>query len=447
MGIYSLVSSKVRKKLLPLCTAVVVCWAEPLGIIPLTVSVLSAYLGGIFIFNFRNKPVKQRIFLITAVALNTAGFLLFHKCRYDGSDLMTILGCKSLLKTAAVVGAAVYPLNSISYCVDIYRGKYRCEHHFDMVAGFVAFFPTFTAGPLTRFDKMRKCLRKPTVSFASGAKGIRLFLQGLFRKLILSNTMFELWQNVREISLDKLPAISAWIGMLAFALFVYFELSSFSLMASGIALLMGFELPENFDDPYTASSFKELIRRFNITLYRWNRRYIHHSISKGGSKTADIAGFCIAVLMGGFWYGISARVLIFSLAVLLMLVLEKLFETPLKKLPAFVRRLIFLFMFMCIMPLLAFSAPDESMRYIGAMFGSNHAAVDMLSQYLTETYLLFLVICIMAAGGLLNSAYKKAEHLSEYLTVIIQPVLTIAMLLLCTAFLIAGKGSLTGFLL
>lgn len=446
LGIYALVPVKARPWLMIVASAGAIALNGPMFLVPAAVCVMSAYLGGIFIYNFREKKSKSKLILILSITLSALVYLFFHHCAYDSSDLFTLLGGSSPFKTMSMLGSAVIPLNSISYLTDVYRGRYRCDHKFTTIAQFVTFFPVLAAGPLLSYEKIAESLKRPIISAELGAKGVKLFLLGLFRKLVLSNTMYELWRNVSEISPDKLPPLTAWIGILGFAFFIYFELSSFSYMASGMAAFMGVELPENFHDPYTACSVTDFLRRFNSSLYIWCRRYIRRSMISNNSSMTKVPAMCISLLLGALWYGFSYRCFVFALACMLIIIVESVISRYLKKLPIFVRRLGFVFLLLVILPVIAFNSPLKVMGYIGAMFGFNNVAVDTMSPYLAETYLLFIALCLLISSGIFSYAFHKAENISEYLSTIIQPVWCIALLVLCTAFLVSGEAGLNGYL-
>lgn len=447
-GLYAITPKKFRGKFSLFITALIIAVMDPFGLIPLTACVFSAYLGGIFIFNFRESKNISKGILIAVIIINVAAFLVFRRSSYDGYGLLSLPGVSTLLKKAFVYGSSVYPLHAISYCIDIYRGKYLCEHRFSLVAQYVSFFPVLAAGPLLRYDRMRPHLEEPEMSLDMCANGISLLMLGLFRKLVLADTMFELWRNVKDIPLDSLPAASAWIGMAAFTFFVYFEISAFSFMASGLSSIMGIEIPNNFREPYAAYCYSGFIRRFNRTLYKWSHDYIYKSLL-GDEKRRHLRFLALipATIFAFIWYGFSLRILIFSAALLIMLISEQILEKPLKKLPKSVRRGIFFFSLLVIMPFFAFVRPEEAANYIAAMFGANKIVVDTLSEYMFSTFFMFFIICLFFSTGVFSYFFKKKVPSNIYLKTIIQPVWTIALLILCTAFLVSGNKDLFTYLL
>ena len=446
-AVYLLSPKPFKSRFVLVTSAGMICWADPMGLIVMAVCILSGYLFGVFIFNFREKPVSK-LLLALEIFINIAVLLLFHRTAYDGADLLTVLGQRSLLRKAATVGAAVMPLHSIGYCVDVYRKKYRCEQRFIKIAEYIAFFPVFAAGPILRYDYFSPQFDEHKTNVSSIASGIRLIMLGMFMKLFISNTMLELWDDVRGIQVSSLPALSAWIGIAAFAFFVYFEVSAFSNIGCGIAAIMGFRLPRSFREPYRSHSFSDFCRKFNCTLYRWCKDYIYRSIIRRGSHGIyKFLAILMSVLAACLWYGTSVRSVCFALAMVIMLCAEKLLEVPLKKLPKPIRILLFVVLLLTILPFMALSDPFEALKYIKAMYGGNQIAADITSEYLISTYFLFVALGILISGGVFGYFFKKKIFNNEYLKTIIQPVWVIALLIFCTSFLVSVGSSLFRYLL
>lgn len=442
MAAYAVLPGALRGKFVALTGAGIIAWIEPVALIPVAVCVITAYLGGIFINNLSGRPSAKTV-LAASVIINAAAFLLFHRTVYDRSDILTLFGAASFLKKATFVGMAVIPMNAISYCVDVYRKKYKCEHRFMMLAEYLLFFPIFFAGPLIGYGEVSKGLEKHDLSFSSCAAGIRLLMLGMFSKLVIANTMYELWEHVRDIPIESLPALTGWIGIMAFGFFMYFEVRGFSDMARGLAQMLGIVLPKNFHEPYRSVSFMDFLRRFNRSLYRWCHSYIYRSVrSHTSGSMGRFFAFVLAVSAGTFWYGTSMRSLVFAAMLIFMMSLEMLLSKPLRKLPKLARTLIFVAVLMMILPFMAFTNINDAFSYLMAMFGSSMIAVDNVSEYLLGTYLLFFVVCIFISGGIFGYFFRKKVFMNEYLHTIIQPVWVIALLMICTAFLVAGDTRL-----
>jgi D-alanyl-lipoteichoic acid acyltransferase DltB (MBOAT superfamily) len=434
----------LKRSLVLLAGAGVILWADPIGLIPMAVCILSGYLFGIFIHNFRDK-IWGKVFLGLEIAVNAAAFLLFHRTAFDGSDFMTLLGQKSLIKSAAAIGASVMPLHSVAYCIDVYRKKYVCEHRFTTVAEYIAFFPTFGAGPILSFDKMKPQFEDPKPSFAKSAIGVRKLMLGLIMKLFISNAMNDMWHDVTNIPLESMPATSAWLGALGFAMFFYFEVCAFCCMASGMASLMGIELSYDLPGAIQSKSFRGLCRRANPSLYRWSRKYIYNRIKREKNGFSEFFAIIFSVMLAVLWYGVSMRSVMFGAVLIIVLCFEKILECPLKKLPGFVRYMILMFLMLVIMPFIAFSEPSDALQYIAAMFGGGENTLDTSSSYLVGSYSVPMITAIVVSFGAFGYLKRKKVFNNQYLTTIIQPVWVIALLIICTAFLVSGENCIYMF--
>ena len=439
MAVYLVLPKFLKGKAILLAGAALVLWADPFGLPAMAACIFSGYLFGIFIHNFREKPLSK-IFLALEIIINATVFLLFHKTAYDAADVAGLFAKTDLLGNVVLLGASVMPLHSIAYCMDIYRRKYVPEHHFSTVAGYIAFFPTFAAGPILSFDKVRSEISEPSPNTDKLSRGIKWLMIGMFTKLFFSNSMFEMWNDVRNIPIKSMSILNAWLGIFAFAFFFFFELNAYSNIARGLALMLGIDIPYNFRELSSAKSFGDIIRKFNTSLNRWCMNYIYRSFRH--RKKNVFLGFLaltFSVLVGVLWYGISMRSMVFAAVLLFMLMAEKLFEKPMKKLPKPVCKLVFFIILLVTLPLFAFSEFSYSVKYISAMLGlgKTRAAFDASTEYLVGTYFLFIVIALLLLSGLFTYLLKKKIFNNEYLQTILQPVLVIALLIVCTAFLVS----------
>lgn len=438
MAMYAILPLKIRGKLIALASAAIVCWVHPAGIIPLSVSVLGGYIFGIFIYNFRDKKKKQRAFLIASVVLNAAAFLLFARLS-SGSGLLGLITGSGFIKEATAFGVTVYTLHSISYCVDIYRGKYVCQHSFALTAEYIAFFPVLCAGPILRFDDMSETLKNPVLSVEKISKGIRLLLVGYAKKLILADAMFELWCDVKAIDLNILPALTAWIGVAAYGFALYFSLWAYSDIGRGMGLMLGFEMEYNFKTPLKAVGFSDFVKRFNASLFNWGSDYVYSAFD-APKKSLRFSGIFIVSVLGMMWYSVGINTLLFGVFLGVFIIIEMLMSERLEKINPIIRRILMLFLLSVIIPVLARENQSDAFAYCASMFGANNVTVDVMSVNLLKIYLPLLLICIVISTGAVEFFIGKVENISEYIMTIIRPVWVIALLLLCTSYLISADS-------
>ena len=181
----------------------------------------------------------------------------------------------------------------MSYTIDVYRDRIPVQRNFIDFATYVSFFPQLIAGPIVRYREIAAQLVDRQESTASFGSGVRRFAQGLGKKVLLANNIGLLWQEVQHIPAAELTALSAWLGIVAFALQIYFDFSGYSDMAVGLGKMFGFTLPENFSYPYISRSITEFWRRWHMTLGSWFREYVYIPLGETARESGKLYAICL----------------------------------------------------------------------------------------------------------------------------------------------------------
>ena len=267
---------------------------------------------------------KSMLFFILAI---DAGMLIEFKILGQYVD-------KSLLP----IGISFYIFKMISYQMDVYRGKYSQDASFVDVAAYFTMFPQVVSGPIMRYERysensMLREKTSPGQIAESIEDGLRFFVAGLAMKVLLADHLAMLWRDIGTIGYESISTPLAWLGAVTYSLELYFDFWGYSLMASGIGVMIGFPFITNFDHPYGSGSVSEFYRRWHVTLGSWFRDYIY--IPLGGSRKGQfrtVINLLVVWLITGFWHGITPNFIIWGLVLGLIIVCERLFV--LKKLPA-----------------------------------------------------------------------------------------------------------------
>lgn len=438
MGIYALSPPTQRSKLLLIASLGITAWIAPKGLIPLTISVLSGYLGGIVIYNFRHNKKKQFCFFITTICINVALLAIFFTSNYLNLQNFNGTDTNYYLSNGILFGIISYSFHSISYCTDIYKGKYRCENSFFPLAAYIAYFPVMTAGPLLKYDNLEENIKQPKLSSEKISSGIWLFLVGLSKKLILSNGLFQLWQNISSMSNQELSPISAWIGILIYFLGIYLELLAYSEIARGISLILGIDIPENFNFPFTSHSFTDFAGKFNCTLNIWCQDYIYNPLN--GRKPIHFLGGLFTIFVYSTWFGLSSNKIIFFFLYAILLALEMFLYHFLSHIPNIIRCLITNILLLSFLPIFAFDKLGDSLQYISAMLGINKSVTDTIFVYLIKNSLFLLIISLLVASGLLKYLANKLYNANEFVANTIKLVILIFLLAINTAYIISENS-------
>jgi len=235
-------------------------------------------------------------------------------------------GALSFIDIVLPIGISFYIFQSVSYVVDVYRGKSKCQKRFTDFALYVSFFPQLIAGPIVQYSDIEEQLtgRKETVlSFGTGAE---LFIYGLAKKVLISNSVAKIADEIWNLPTAGLGASLAWLAAICYTLQIYFDFSGYSDMAIGLARLFGFKFKRNFDYPYIAGSVREFWRRWHISLSLWFREYVY--IPLGGSRRSmavTLRNVCIVFLLTGIWHGANFTFLVWGGIYAVLLCLERLF--------------------------------------------------------------------------------------------------------------------------
>lgn len=442
MGIYGICKPEQRAKILMLGSCFFTAWKDHLGLINLFAAVLLAYIGGILIYNFRTDVKKSRILLGLCCAVNAAMLITFSYSGFSRTGLFGLLSeADGRFRLYAAFGVTVYTLHSISYCTDIYRGLIKPEIKFSCVFSYVGFMPSLICGPLVRFGDISDGLRSPQINSQKLSDGILLFMFGLSEKVIISNQLGALWKDIALVGTDSMSLVTAWLALFVFGFWFYFEFLSFSHMARGFALMLGFEVNPNFRHPFAKKTVRDFCSSFNISLNRWAEDYIYLSFGKSKiSSVAAAAKMLLCALAVGLWYGTGINFVLWTVFIALLILAENSLKSVLSRIPSVIRFIMTQLTVLFSWSVLAGRDLHETFGYIRAMFRWEISSGDNgLWYWLRSSFLLF-GICILLASPLLKTLYSKLNDLKFSVISFSKPMIILALLILCTAFMVSGNS-------
>lgn len=342
----------LRNLLLTICSYVFYGWTNPIFVLLMFGSTLVDYCCGLALVSAvegegegegegkgmrlqlaagGDRSLRQRVALWTSIVVNLAvlGFFKYWNFGMEvWQELMTQMGADSssspgILRVTLPLGISFYTFQSMSYCIDVYRGAAPATRSFRDFACFVALFPQLVAGPILRYRDLSEQLRDRQVGRLSVASGAAFFSLGLARKVLLANPAGEAADLVFAASQPGF--VAAWLGSIFFAMQIYFDFSGYSDMARGLGLMLGFRFPANFDAPYRAESLTEFWRRWHISLSGWLRDYVYFPL--GGSRCGrgrTCVNLLLVLLLGGLWHGAAWNFLLWGAVHGVLLAAERL---------------------------------------------------------------------------------------------------------------------------
>lgn len=434
LALYYLSPRKLRNLTLFLVSLVFYGWGEPEYVFLMLAVIVLNYLCGWGIDRLREKTGSAKALLIAGVAAN---LLILGYFKYagllvkTGKSLFSFLEGVKIPEIALPIGISFYIFQSMSYVIDVYRQDAPVQKNPIIFGTYVTLFPQLIAGPIVRYQDVARQLVSRWENIPQFASGVRRFVVGLAKKVLLANQMGLLWQQLQ----GEAGTAAAWVGILAYTLQIYFDFSGYSDMAIGLGKMLGFTFLENFNYPYIAESVTDFWRRWHISLSTWFREYVY--IPLGGNrkgKRRQAVNLLIVWGLTGLWHGASWNFLLWGLYYGLLLILEKMIlGRYLEKLPGAIRHLYTLFVTVMGWAIFYF----EDMGSLGAFF---HRAFTLSPTGQTAVnwmlgYLPLMLAAIVAATPLGAKLCRKWEKKSWFAPV--QMAVGAILMLLCVASLVS----------
>ncbi|HHY27242.1 MAG TPA: MBOAT family protein [Desulfitobacterium dehalogenans] len=417
---------------------------EPIFTVLLIISTLSAYLHGLYIEAHRGLR-RAKAALASSILINLGILGFFKYADFFIANWNGLTGGEiSLLQIALPLGISFYTFQTMSYAIDVYRGEVKAERSLVNLATYVSLFPQLVAGPIVRYSTVAEDLRRRTHGMTDIALGIRRFVIGLAKKVIIANSMGELCA-VFQLS-DEKSVLFYWIYALAFTLQIYFDFSGYSDMAIGLSRIFGFRFPENFNYPYISRSITEFWRRWHISLSSWFRDYIY--IPLGGNRVSLgkwVRNILIVWFLTGFWHGAEWNFILWGLLFGLLLLMEKLFLNRfLEKLPNGFRRVYTMFFIVCSFVLFNATGLSGALQDFQGMFGVLPLPLwNEVTLYYLKDYAFLLVISLVGTTPWLKNLLVKAQSRSKGAAAAAllwaEPIVLTGLLLLVSAYLVDGS--------
>ena len=438
--LYFAVPRRLKNAVLLLVSLFFYAWGEPKYVLLMAATIGIGYVTGLFIEKFRGKALSKA-FLGLSVAVDL-GFLAYFKyADFFIENFNAVTGLSlPLLRIALPIGISFYTFQIMSYSIDVYRGDVPAQRNPINLAAYVTMFPQLIAGPIVRYADIARQLKDRTHSFEMAAAGIRRFVLGLAKKILLANTLGELCDIFRES--EEKAVLYYWLYAVAFALHIYFDFSGYSDMAIGLGKIFGFDFLENFNYPFVSSTVTEFWRRWHMSLGSWFRDYVY--IPLGGNRVSKGRWFfniLVVWLLTGFWHGAAWNFIVWGLFFAVLLVLEKLFLKDFLEKTRVIKRVYIALA--VLISFVIFNATDmeEAFRYIGGMFGAGGiplVSAEML--YYLRSYALVLVLGIIGSTPLIKTtALRLYEGRAKKAFAVLEPVVIAVLLIVMTAYLVDGS--------
>ena len=440
--LYFLVPRKFKNAVLLAFSLFFYAWGGVTYAFLMVVAIVMGYIFGLLIEKYRGKRIAK-LFLFLAVAMIISFMLYFKYTDFFIDNFNKATGLSiPLLKLALPIGISFYTFQIISYVVDVYRGEKAQKNPINLAA-YVAMFPQLIAGPIVRYSDVARELEERTHSFTEAGEGVRRFIIGLSKKVLIANSMYDLSEII--YAAEEKSVLFYWMYGIAVALYIYFDFSGYSDMAIGLGKIFGFHFLENFNYPYISKSVTEFWRRWHMSLGSWFRDYVY--IPLGGNRVPKWRWFIniFAVwLFTGFWHGASWNFILWGLFFGVLLVIEKYWLLKYLEKSKVLSRVYILFAAMISFMVFNINGLGEAFSYIGGLFGAGGVPfVTEETLYYLRSYAVLLIAAIVGATPLIKNVATKLSTSAKTSRVMsfVEPCVLVVLLVVVTSFLVDSSSN------
>jgi len=436
--VYFLVPWRFKNTVLLLFSLLFYGWGEPKYVFLMIATIAVFYGCGLAIGKAQAEKWKK-FWLMVSVVTGLGLLAIFKYADFFIENFSAVTGLSiPLLRLALPVGISFYTFQSLSYTIDVYRGKVEVQRNPISFGAYVTLFPQLIAGPIVRYADIVRELNSRTHSWDEAMEGIRRFLIGLGKKIILADNFALLISLFRESS--EKSVLFYWMYAIAFTLNIYFDFSGYSDMAIGLGRIFGFHFIENFNYPYLSKSVTEFWRRWHMSLGSWFRDYVY--IPMGGNRVPRWRWFVnifTVWMLTGFWHGAAWNFILWGLLFAVLLLVEKRVAV-IQKLPSALKHIYV--MLLIILSFVLFNA--ESLSQAGqdfaGLFGfAGLPVVTAETLYYLRSYGFLFVLGIVGATPIVkNTAIRLGNTKAGG---ILEVLLLTVILLVCTGYLVDGSFS------
>ncbi|RGG92973.1 MBOAT family protein [Ruminococcus sp. AF16-40] len=409
---YYLVPRQGRNIFLFIVNLIFYGWGEPKLVLLMVFNIFLNYTGGWLVDKYRADAKKKKLFLILTCVLDIGILAVF---KYTGmiTETLNMLPFLNIpeLQISLPIGISFYTFQTMSYVIDVYRDDAPVSKNFINFGTYVALFPQLIAGPIVRYRDVAEQLVNRRETLEMFTRGVKLFMVGLAKKVIIANTMGTLTTNIFATS-DENGVIGTWVGMIAYTFQIYFDFSGYSDMACGLGNMLGFEFLKNFNYPYIAKSITDFWRRWHISLSTWFKEYVY--IPLGGNRKGvkrQILNLLIVWGLTGLWHGAAYNFVLWGLYYGLLLIFEKfVLKKFLDRLPSFVQHIYTLFIVIIGWGLFYFNDVGQLGEFMVDLFNFGNGICGNQAFNLIMSNLPMLIIAAVASTPLATTLYTRFEH-------------------------------------
>lgn len=432
---YYIINDKFRNIFLLLGSLFFYAWGEPKYILLMIFSIVINWEIGMLMEKFVNH---KKILLIIDILINLSllGYFKYFNFFIRTFNRIFVKDI-SFVEISLPIGISFFTFQILSYIVDLYRGHYKAQKSIINLALYISFFPQLIAGPIVKYKDIDKQLHKRICTLEKAGGGIRRFIYGLGKKVIISNTLAKCVDTVYGLEYQEITGFLAWAAAILYTLQIYYDFSGYSDMAIGLGEIFGFKFQENFNLPYISCSIQEFWQRWHISLGTWFKEYLY--IPMGGNRKGKIRTYInlsVVFFMTGMWHGASFTFILWGLYHGFFQIAER---SGLKRFLG--RHKIISHLYVSVIVVFGWVLfRAEGLRQAGVMvkrmlFPWRYTESSFVIQHVLGNRTIFIIIIALSGCGLLQCVLKKSSMDVKLKNSYFDIVYCTAILVLCIAML------------
>ncbi len=433
--LYFLSPKRYKNMVLLVSSLLFYFFGEPIYTSILIFSTIVDFVHSLLIEKYRGQKLAK-IALVSSIVINVSilGFFKYYDFFIENINILLQTDFE-LLGLSLPIGISFFTFQTMSYTIDVYRGEARAQKSIFGLGTYIALFPQLIAGPIVRYKTIAEEINNREHSYDNFAYGIKRFVVGLCKKVLIANALGEL--SVIATGANNMSVLFYWIGAISFSIQIYFDFSGYSDMAIGLGRIFGFHFLENFNYPYVSKSISEFWSRWHISLGSWFKDYVYVPLGGNrGSKLKWIRNIFIVWFLTGFWHGASWNFVIWGLYFGMILFFEKLYlRKILERVPSIFQHAYVLFVVLISFVIFNNESLIDIAIYLKGMFGLlDIPVVNQESLYYLKSYSTIIIISIVGATPFVKKCYLRLSN-HNFIN-IAEPLTYIALILIITGYLV-----------
>ena len=416
--LYYLLGRKLRNGVLLVASLAFYAWGEPKFVLVMIGSILCNYVAALLIAYVR-KLVLKKLFLVLAIAGNLSILFVYKYLDFAIENLNAIGFSLPLQQIALPLGISFFTFQAMSYVIDVYRGTAQVQKYPWNIGLYISFFPQLVAGPIVRYTDIAEQIVCRKESFVDFSYGVKRFIIGFSKKILLANNMALLADRVFALPDAQRTVAYAWLGAIAYSFQILFDFSGYSDMAIGLGKMFGFHFLENFNYPYISRSISEFWRRWHMSLGQWFRDYVYFPL--GGSRVKSrgrlIFNLFVVWFLTGVWHGANWNFILWGLMYFVLIAFEKITGIPERLDRIWKKEIYRIFTLVCVMLGWIFfraETAQAAVNYCGTLLGNGGAGIlgDNFIRDIKQ-YGAFLVAAVVCSTPLIKICGEKVMNSSR----------------------------------